>query len=708
MGPQGNRWEKLCEIWEAAAQLPRESRGEFIRAECADDRALCAELEGLLAHGSPPSEFLADPHPLLAADFTSAANALSSGGVLAGRFEIKRLIGLGGMGEVYEAFDRELSVIVALKTIRRDLLSPAMLERFRAEIQLARRITHPNVCRIFDIARDDGPPPLHFLTMELLPGEPLSAKMARGRFSRPDALAIFEQVLAGLGAAHDAGIVHRDIKPANIMLVPVSGSAMRAVIMDFGLAHPMPAKGTSSQESLPPAGSPYYMAPEQFLGAAITAATDVYALGVLLHELLTGRRPDGTASLTQFLGRMADPQRRHSLPSFDGLNAQTARIILRCLQPDPARRYQSSRDLAKHLFAPHFLSRRTAFLSVGGTCAGGLLYWAARRRPGSGERGSPVPEANVYYQKGRLHLRRLTTDDLKKAVGYFDRAIQLDNRFALAHSGRADAYSMLTDYGGIAQREAAALALSSARNAVTHGPELAEAHASLGLALSNNLPLWRGADSAFRRALELDPSYSYTHHWYGIHLARLGKSAEATASLAKAVAADPVSLPTSATYGFTLYFAKRYRDAVEQGLRTIDLDPNFRYGYLLLARSYTEIGELIAAQRTCEKGILLSGKAPVFASAWACIQIALGHKEAAAKIAADLESKHDAEHIPALYIASLHSRLGNRDAALHWLRRGWDAWESSILLIGAYPHFDDLRADPGFLGILRDFHLSDA
>lgn len=702
-----SRWDRLGELWELASRLPPDSRTAFLTSHCVDDPALRAQLEELLAHGSPPGEFLAEPHPLLATALAESAESFAPGLILAGRFEIVRLIGLGGMGEVYEAFDRELSVSVALKTIRRDLASPEMLDRFKAEIQLARRITHPNVCRIFDIARDGASPGLHFLTMELLAGEALSTRLSRERLGRALALNIAQQILNGLCAAHDLGIVHRDIKPSNIMLVPLPDSSLRAVLMDFGLAYSLPSPELPSTQPLPLAGSPYYMAPEQFQGGVITPATDVYALGVLLHELLTGRRPEGTASITQFLQWIGQPKARRSIPPLNGLDARTARIILRCLQPNPALRYQTCRDLVNDLFAPHLLRRKTTLLALGATASLGVLFWTNRRPPNGAPRSSHIPAANTNYQKGRLHLRRLTTDDLKKAIGYFDQAIQIDNRFSLAHSGRADAFSILTDYGGISQREAASAALASARKAVEFGPELAEAHASLGLALSNNLPLWRSAEPPFRRALELDPAYAYTYHWYGTHLARLDRRAEATSHLAKALAADPVSLPTSATYGFTLYFARRYADAIEQGLRTIDLDPNFRYGYLLLARSYTESGQLQAALTTCGKGIQLSGNAPVFASAWACIQIAMGNRSAALKVLADLEAKHQAEHIPALYIASLHARLGNQDETIRWLRLGWDAWESSILLIRVYPHFDSLRTDPAFLQVLRDFHLLD-
>ena len=208
-----------------------------------------------------------------------AGATFSPGEMIAGRYRMVRLIGQGGMGDVYEAEDMELHECVALKTVRPEIAQDARsLERFKREIQLSRRITHPNVCRIFDLGyhRLAAGGEMTFLTMELLAGDTLSGRLRRvGRMTPAEALPLVTQMAAALDAAHEAGIVHRDFKPGNVMLVPVKGSEAesRAVVTDFGLAR-RTAAAESFVASLSVAGevmgTPAYMAPEQVEGKEIT------------------------------------------------------------------------------------------------------------------------------------------------------------------------------------------------------------------------------------------------------------------------------------------------------------------------------------------------------------------------------------------------------------------------------------------------------
>ena len=250
---------------------------------------------------------------------------LAPGAALGERYQIVRMIARGGMGEVYEAFDRELGERVALKTIRSELAaSPGSAERFRREVQLARRVTHPNVSRLFDLGSAEGPQgPIFFLTMELLDGESLADRIRRaGPLDAAAALPIVRQVAAGLDAAHRAGVVHRDFKSGNVMLVggesageaaraaDSTGGVVRAVVTDFGLARQIAAEDphalTLSGGGL--VGSPAYMAPEQVEGLEVTRAADVYALGVVLFEMRTGRLPfSGATPLSVAVQRLQAP-----------------------------------------------------------------------------------------------------------------------------------------------------------------------------------------------------------------------------------------------------------------------------------------------------------------------------------------------------------------------------------------------------------------
>jgi serine/threonine protein kinase len=219
--------------------------------------------------------------------------ALAPGEVVAERYRVDGLIGAGGMGEVYEVFDLTLNEPAALKTVRQIFVdNPGATARLKSEVQLARRVTHPNVSRIFDFglhASDEaasGPTP--FLTMELLRGTTLARRIRAGGAMRPEVvLAIVDQLASGLEAAHDAAVIHKDFKSDNVILIEPAEGPVRAVITDFGLA------ATCGSTTGGPAfsGTPGYIAPERLRQQAATEAGDVYALGIVLRDLLTGVVP---------------------------------------------------------------------------------------------------------------------------------------------------------------------------------------------------------------------------------------------------------------------------------------------------------------------------------------------------------------------------------------------------------------------------------
>ncbi len=291
----------------------------------------------------------------------SAPPALSVGRLLAGRFRIVRFIARGGMGDVYEAEDLELHEHVALKTVRSEIAAaePTMA-RFKREVHLARRVTHPNVCRIFDLFHDVvRSEKITFLTMELLKGQTLRERLSKGRMNPDEALPIIRQMAAGLAAAHKAGVIHRDFKSSNVMLAPVApvapvdddGRLFRAVVTDFGLARPAPAQEVMATLSNPAdvLGTPAYMAPEQLENGKITSATDVYAFGLVMYEMVAGTLPfPGETGLAAALKRLQGPppSPRVHAPELDTTWEAT---ILRCLAHDPAGRFNNLDDVVKTL-----------------------------------------------------------------------------------------------------------------------------------------------------------------------------------------------------------------------------------------------------------------------------------------------------------------------------------------------------------------------
>ena len=259
------------------------------------------------------------------------------------------LLGRGGMGEVYRADDLKLGQPVALKflpePIERD---PERLERFLNEVRLSLRVTHPNVCRVFDIGQLEEPaasgqPGLvrQFISMEYVDGEDLASLLRRiGRLPEDKAVEIARQLCAGLAAAHDEGVLHRDLKPANVM---IDGRG-RAKITDFGLAD---ATGSISGYEAQ-VGTPQYMAPEQVAGGKLSERTDIYSLGLVLYELFTGKRAFDAKTLRD-LARLQSSTPTSPAAHVTSLDPLVERAILRCLDPDPAKRPSSAALLAAAL-----------------------------------------------------------------------------------------------------------------------------------------------------------------------------------------------------------------------------------------------------------------------------------------------------------------------------------------------------------------------
>ena len=282
---------------------------------------------------------------------------LQMGQMIAGRYEVRGRLGAGGMGAVYRVLDRELGEEVALKVLRSDWLGDAVsVERFRREVRLARRIGHANVCRVFDLGEADG---LRFLTMERVEGRSLRAVLREGTPPPRQALDMFLQIVDGVAAAHELGIVHRDLKPENV-LVRADG---RVKVADFGLALGTAGEGSTVLD----AGTPQYMAPEQLRGEAVGPASDVFTLGILGYELLTGRSPfgDGPPAVVTSAILRDSPRALEISALPPDLAAKLTAALARALEKRPSARFAHAGQLAAELAAiqPSPPSSRSAPLS---------------------------------------------------------------------------------------------------------------------------------------------------------------------------------------------------------------------------------------------------------------------------------------------------------------------------------------------------------
>jgi eukaryotic-like serine/threonine-protein kinase len=295
-------------------------------------------------HGTPiPSAIQSGSRPAsLSLSSISAFQGLQPGVLFGERYEIMGVLGQGGMGAVYKARDRELDRLIALKVIRPELATdPAILQRFKQELILSRNITHKNVVRIFDLGEAEG---IRFISMEYVDGEDLRTLLRRaGKFAPKDAIAMVEQICRALDCAHSEGVIHRDLKPQNIM----RDKHGRIVVMDFGLARSLGDTGMTQTGAI--VGTMEYMSPEQAMGTTLDQRSDIFSVGLIFFELLTGKAPyHADTAIASLMKRTREDAQSASDVEVSVPKSLSA-IVSRCLEREPANRYHSAVELLQQL-----------------------------------------------------------------------------------------------------------------------------------------------------------------------------------------------------------------------------------------------------------------------------------------------------------------------------------------------------------------------
>lgn len=730
-------------------------------------------------------------------------------GARLGPYEILATIGAGGMGEVYRARDTRLGRTVALKVLHERADAPSStLPLIEREARAAAALNHPHICTLYDIGHEGD---LGYLVMEYLEGRTLEAVLRAGPLPAATVVLYARQLVGALASAHVKRVIHRDLKPANLFLTD-DGTLK---VLDFGIAKSVVSENADAAtrrrttESGTFIGTVGYAAPEQLRGEPVDHRTDIFAVGIVLSELITGRAPFARGSTVDTLSAILHEE---PLPLPATVPVPLAAAIARCLQKDPARRFQSARELLEALDRPaeptaaiaiarvaagppslavlpfsdlspahdqeyfcdgmadelitalmslpgvRVASRTSAFQFKGRAedvgeigrrlkvqhvlegsvrCAGnrlrvtvqltdvaeGFQVWSERYDRALddvfavqdeiaraiverleldlGRRDTRiVPDATRnmsaynHYLKGRYLLFKLTMDGLKEGMAQLAEAVGLQPDYADAHASLAYGY-LLQSFSSAAPRQVMPFAKAAAKRALQLNPDLAQGHLALASVRHWYDWDWAGAESAYRRAIELSPADAMARFNYAELLVVLGRS-DAVEEAATAAEQDPISPIVCRATGDALYVSRRYDEAIEYATRMLALEPSFFSTYWILGLALTGKGLYADAIAAFERGRAHSHGDPPLESFLGWASALAGDRDRARTIARELEARRAIGYVSPTSIGLIYQGLGEMDDALRWYslavaERSLDC--PSYLHV---PYFDAAREDPRF------------
>ena len=740
---------------------------------------------------------------------------------LAGRYTIDRQLGEGGMAVVFLARDLRHDRLVAVKVLRPEISAEIGPERFHREIRMAAGLTHPHILPVFDSGETEG---LLFYVMPNMAGKSLRDRMDREKLLPLDeTLRLVREVAAALDYAHRQGIVHRDIKPENILLH--DGSAL---VADFGIGKVFTSSdGGGVTQAGFAVGTPAYMSPEQASADAnVDGRSDLYSLGCVLYEMLTGEPPftgpNAQAILTKrFVSPVPHVRAMRDVPE------QLDQAVTRALARTPVDRFPSAAEFAEVLLqvqrggqtppdaasappsAPEksivvlpltnmsadpeneyfsdgmteeiinalakipdlmVASRTSSFAFKGKSVdlrevgaklgvstvlegsvrkigpririaaqlvnvASGYQLWSEKydrqledvfdiqdeisraivdalkvRLMGAPEQPLAKPatenlDAYTLYLKGRFFVNRLAEHDLRKALTLFEQALDADPGYASAYSGIADCWSNLAD-DWVAPDDAYPRAKSAAARAIQLDPTLGEAHTSIGKVLCWYEWDFAGASRALATAVACNPNYAEGHFVYGTTLPAVGRLADAVVEMRKALVLDPLSAHLSRWLGRFLLYGEQFEAAIEQGHKTLEIEPNYFQAYLDIGAAELALGRVAESLHSFRQGQSLGTAVRSYDAMIVRSLVMLDEIEEAQSIMDRLEAQARTEYLRAEVLAMGHAALGENDKAFDCLQRALDARSSGLIYLHLDPGYGPLRADPRHAAMVKKIGLS--
>jgi len=691
-------WERLKESLQRALELGAAEREEYLANLEKSDPEHAHGLNELLqdfrreALESPPWKPIPEP-----------VDTLAPGWVLQSRYQVEERIGSGGTGEVYRVYDRHRGIQIALKTIRTALMDKqGAVAALRNEVNTAGIVTHPNVCRLYDIsipAPGSGDPA--FITMELLSGETLAARLGRGRMSVEEASPLVAQMIEALEAAHGRGILHRDLKPGNVMLVEEDGKK-RAVILDFGIAQCRSPSDTlrSVLSGEWCAGTPAYMAPEILDGKKATIASDIHSLGVMMFEMVTGRLPfEGETPMAIAVRRLnRDAPRAGRYVS--GLDRRWDYAISRCLERDPKMRPRSASEISLLLHKRAPLTFGKVSFSIAALTALLLVFMAVRPR-------SVNPNAQADLDNARVALRNQSKEGFGTAIRELKQAIDAEPRWADPWADLAYAYAAGSNARFIDDKLALHEARIDAMEAIRLNPRLAQAYGALGWTQSLDFNEWPKAESSFLKGLELDGTDARVRYWFAVHLRKKGRFREADQQLEKAMELTHRQDANVWSERAFLYWTSgqigKMREHMAEQLISFPNFPATRYLNARLLKLEGRYGE--ADKELAFSEALGLNPATVLVER-ASLSAFRGNAEKARGYLKQIEEMARTGQVDGLLVAGVYAKMADFDRAFVWLEAAYKEADNTLLSLATSPVIAPLRSDRRYSDLLLRLHFT--
>ena len=663
------REDRIYELQQALAQKSPGEWHAFLARECGDEADLIEEV--LARQNRVSTDVPIEPMQIHVGPLAT----LLEPGYRFGRYEVNSFVARGGMGEVYKARDTRLKRDVAIKVLAREVADdPVFRRRLEREAQAAASLAHPNIVSVFDLGTEGG---TIFIVTEFVPGETLRKHLLRRRLPLKTVFDWGAQLAAGVAAAHAKGIVHRDLKPENILVTPDN----HLKILDFGIAKVTHASQDAStllaslREGQPEAviGTVGYMSPEQLRGPMVGTASDVFSMGLVLHELLTGKPVFGREDARHLTAVVSRKYQAPRVTQRDG--TRFVHLVRRCLARQPSARLSAAQvEVELKRLALPVPSRRRG-----------------RQRPVV-EQAKIAREARHAWSKARVLMDGQLQNWCEESFAALQKALELDPSFVAARIELSRWYVLAAVRGEVPLQTGLSQAVREADWAVTHAPHSPEAL----IALARPYYMQRRFDEAeelFKRVIAEHPDHTAGLCAYSELLSLVGRHVEAIAIVNRALDREPLNAMVHCRKAGALFCARQFEDCVAWCTRALEFSPTTSELHYFAGTALLMLKQLEGARAHLSRGVELEPNALVHAAALAVTHHAAGRESDSATLIRELELQNAD---PAIR-AEAYAGVGRIDEALACLELAFRSDSPHVIGVAVNALLDPIRTHPRLL-----------